>query len=106
MQELLIGRWQAYKFTLKGSDTWYDKGMGNLYQFHPDGKVDLAYRHNGEWIHDAVPRVIKEVNGETRIAEPDRDTLTVLSLNQHEMQLGVVENYGKPILIYYLKRLV
>jgi hypothetical protein len=54
MDQLLIGRWQAYKFAIKGTDTWYSKGTGLKFTIHPDGKVDYSHHWKGEWTSDTI----------------------------------------------------
>lgn len=109
MDPLLPGRWQAYKFTIKGTPTFCDKGKGLLFQIHPDGKVDYAYYYKGAWYKDGPKRTVKEENGETIITEDDgraeKPLYLVQELTENEVQFAVIERYTKPLLVYYLRKL-
>lgn len=104
MDPLLIGRWQASKFTHNGVVSYCKKGEGSLYIIHADGKVEFSYYDN-EWITDDARRNIKEQFGRTYITEPWREVGEILKVTQDEMQLGAGWRKGKPNLVFFLKRL-
>jgi hypothetical protein len=104
VQQLLIGRWRAYKaVTLNGDTVPYDKKSGSLMEICADGSAKYAYLHQGKWSDVKILQVVEQ-EGQITTITGDMFPYRVNQVTQHELQLAT--GRVNDDLTYYFKRLI